>query len=337
MPAHIRKRLALVTFAIVLSLVIGTGGFVVIEGYPLVDAFYMSLITVATVGYTEVHPLSTAGRIFNSALILFGVTTLFLGVAAMAQTVIELELSGYFPKRRIKKMIENLKDHYIVCGFGRVGRGAAAELKRSGVPFIIVDRSEAKVDRAMRDGLLAGLGDSTLDATLREVGIERARGLIAALATDADNLFLTISAKTLNPMLNVAARVVEEEAEEKFRRAGADAVFATYTITGSRLAQSILRPHVVHFLDLATMDTGLKVSIEQVRVGESSEFVSKSLRQIQLRREVGVIVLAIRRAGGEMLFNPDPEAEIRAGDHLIAMGTEEQLAKMNQLMAEAHA
>jgi voltage-gated potassium channel len=334
---HIRRRLALVAGAIVALLVIGTAGFVVIEGYPIFDGFYMSLMTITTVGYMEVHPLGTAGRVFNSFLIFFGVTTLLLSIGAMTQTTIELELGGYFPKRRMKRMIENLKDHYIVCGFGRVGRGAAAELKRSGVPFIIIDRSETKVDRAMRDGLLAALGDATLDPTLREVGIAKARGLIAALATDADNLFLTISAKTLNPTLNVATRVVEEEAEAKFRRAGADAVFATYTITGSRLAQSILRPHVVHFLEVATMDSGLKVSIEQVRVGESSEFVSKSLRQIQLRREVGVIVLAIRRASGDMLFNPDPEAEIRAGDYLIAMGTEDQLAKMNELMAEATA
>jgi voltage-gated potassium channel len=334
---HIRTRFALVAAAVGASLLIGTIGFIWIEAYSPFDAFYMALISVTTVGYMEVHPLSAAGRVFNSFLILFGVTSLFFGVGVMTQTIIELELSGYFPRRRMNKMIANLKDHYIVCGFGRVGRGAAAELKRSGVPFIIVDRNDAKIDRAMRDGMLAALGDATLDQNLREVGISKARGLIAALATDADNLFLTISAKTLNPTLNVAARVVEEEAEEKFRRAGADAVFATYTITGSRLAQSILRPHVVQFLEVATMASGLKVSIEQVRVGESSEFVSKSLRQIQLRREVGVIVLAIRRASGDMVFNPDPEAEIRAGDYLIAMGTEDQLAKMNQLMAEAHA
>jgi voltage-gated potassium channel len=334
---HIRRRLALVAGAIIALLLIGTAGFVLIDDYPVFDGFYMSLMTITTVGYMEVHPLSTPGRVFNSFLIFFGVTTLLLSIGAMTQTTIELELGGYFPKRRMKRMIENLKDHYIVCGFGRVGRGAAAELKRSGVPFIIIDRSETKVDRAMHEGLLAALGDATLDPTLREVGISKARGLIAALATDADNLFLTISAKTLNPVLNVATRVVEEEAEAKFRRAGADAVFATYTITGSRLAQSILRPHVVHFLDVATMDSGLKISIEQVRVSENSEFVSKSLRQTQLRRDVGVIVLAIRRASGEMLFNPDPEAELRVGDYLIAMGTEDQLAKMNQLMAEAHA
>jgi voltage-gated potassium channel len=334
---HIRRRMALVAAAVGASLLIGTIGFMVIDGYPLFDAFYMAVITVATVGYSEIRPLSEAGRAFNIFLILFGVTALLFGVGAMTQTIIELELGGYFPKRRMKRMIENLKDHFIVCGFGRVGRGAAAELKRSGVPFIIVDRSDLKIERAMRAGMLAAIGDATLDATLREVGIARARGLIAALATDADNLFLTISAKTLNPTLNVAARVVEDEAEQKFRRAGADAVFATYTITGSRLAQAILRPHVVQFLEVATMESGQKVSIEQVRVGESSEFVSKSLRQIQLRREVGVIVLAIRRASGDMMYNPDPEAEIRAGDYLIAMGTEDQLARMNQLMAEAHA
>ena len=138
----------------------------------------------------------------------------------MTQTIIELELTGYFPKRRMKRMIDKLKDHYIVCGFGRVGRAAAAELKRAGVPFIIMDRNEAKVERAMHDDMLAALGDSTFDNNLRDVGIERAKGLVAALATDADNLFLVLSAKSLNPKLNVATRVIEEEAEQKFRRAG---------------------------------------------------------------------------------------------------------------------
>jgi voltage-gated potassium channel len=226
-------------------------------------------------------------------------------------------------------MIDKLAGHYIICGYGKVGRGAASELKRAGVDCIIIERNEDKVEQAIRDGLLAVVGDGTRDENLREIGIVRARGLVAALSTDADNLFVVLSAKDLNPDLRVSARVIEEGAEHKLRRAGADLALTSYYITGSRLAQALLRPHVVQFLDFATM--GLNVSIEQVRVSEECEFVSKSLRDMQLRRELGVIVLAIRKAGGTMLFNPDAEAVIAAGDFLIAMGEAQQLEKLERL------
>jgi voltage-gated potassium channel len=322
---------------ILTALVMGTVGFIVIEDYPPFDAFYMALTTVATVGYKEVHELSTLGRVFNSVLIAFGVTSIFAGVGAVTQTVIELELGGYFPKRRAKRMIDKLHDHFIVCGFGRVGRSAAAELRHANVPFIVLDRSEQKVERATREGYLAALGDASMDTNLRNVGIERSRGLIAALATDADNLFLVISAKTLKPGLNVATRLIEEEAEHKFRRAGADAVFTPYTMAGSRLAQAILRPHVVQFLEVATAESDLKVTIEQVRVQPGTPIPGQSLRQLNLRKETGVIVLAIRRPTGEMIFNPDPELVIQEGDFLISMGTEAQLRTLTEFVAEAHA
>jgi voltage-gated potassium channel len=309
-------------------------GFVTIAGYPLFDAFYMSLMTITTVGYAEIHPLGHAGRVFNSFLIFFGVSTMFLAVGATTQTIIELELNQYFVKRRVRRMIEKLDDHYIICGFGRVGRGAANELQRARVPFIIIDNHDDKVERAMKSEMLAVLGDASRDENLRDLGIARAKGLIAALSSDADNLFLILSAKGLNPKLVISARVSEEGSEQKFKRAGADSVFAPYDITGTRLAQAILRPHVATFLDFATMDTGLNVSIEQVRVGEKSEFVSKSLGQIQLRRQVGVIVLAIRKAHGTMLFNPDADAEIAAGDYLIAMGDSAQLRRLEELLSE---
>jgi voltage-gated potassium channel len=234
-------------------------------------------------------------------------------------------------------MIDKLSGHYIVCGFGRVGRGAAAELVRTGEKFIIVDKDEDRVERATRAGMLGALGDATRDETLREVGIARAKGVIATLASDADNLFLVISARTLNPMLQISARAMEDEAEQKLRRAGADAVFAPYQITGSRLAQAIVRPHVTQFLDFANTQEDLDVSIEQVQVSDHSEFASKSLRQLAIRREIGVVVLAIKRKDGKMIFNPDAEAEIFAGDYLITMGHTEQLRKLERLVAaEAH-
>ena len=331
---RLTRRFVLIAVAIVTTLSIGTIGFTVIDGYPIFDAFYMTLTTMTTVGYGEIHPLSHAGRVFNSFLIVFGVTTIFIAIGAMTQTIIELEFGDAIGKRRKKRMIDNLKDHYIICGFGRVGRGAAHELSHAGVPFVVVDINPDRVERAMHTGMLAVAADSTHDETLRLVGIERARGLVAALATDADNLFVLLSAKGLNSGIYVATRAAEEGAEAKMRRAGADAVFAPYAITGHRLAQSLLRPHVVQFLDFTTKDVGEDIAIEQVRVAGSSEMVSKTIKEMQLRKEVGVIVMAIRRESGEMVFNPPAETAVQGGDYLIVMGRPGNLRTLETLLAE---
>jgi voltage-gated potassium channel len=332
---RLARRLVLILVAIVLTLSIGTFGFIAIDHYPPFDAFYMTLITMTTVGYQEIHPLSHAGRVFNSFLIFFGVTTIFIAMGAMTQTIIELEFGDVLGKRRNKRMIDKLKDHYIICGFGRVGRGAAKELLHAGAPFVVVDINPERVERAMMAGMLAVSADSTRDETLRQVGIDRARGLVAALATDADNLFVLLSAKGLNSKVFVAARAAEEGAEEKMRRAGANAVFAPYSITGHRLAQSLLRPHVVQFLDFTTKDVGEDIAIEQVRVSEASEMVTRTIREMQLRKVVGVIVMAIRRADGEMIFNPPADTAVHGGDYLIVMGRPDNLSQLENLLAGA--
>jgi voltage-gated potassium channel len=331
---RIARRLLYLLAAVGLTLATGTVGFVLIDHYPPFDAFYMTLITMTTVGYNEVHPLSHAGRIFNSFLIVFGVTTIFIAIGAMTQTIIEREFGEALGKRRNKRMIDNLKDHYIICGFGRVGRGAAAELHHAGASFVVVDCNPERVERAIFSGMLAVAADATQDETLRQVGIERARGLVAALATDADNLFVLLSAKGLNPRIFVAARAAEEGAETKMRRAGADAVFAPYSLTGHRLAQSMLRPHVVQFLDFTTKDIGMAIAIEQVRVAENSEMCRKSIREVQFGRDFGVTVMAIRRADGQMLVNPSADTSIEGGDYLIVMGKPEKLRTLENLVAE---
>jgi voltage-gated potassium channel len=320
--------------ALVVGLIaFGTIGFVVIEAYPWFDALYMTVITLTTVGYYEVRALSTAGRAFNMVLLLVGVNLILLGIGMMTSTIFELQLDNYFSRRRSKRMINSLSSHFIICGYGRVGRGAAQELLRNKVPFVIVDANEDKVEEIMKAGMLAVLADCTRDETLRGVQIDRATGLIAALATDADNLFLTLSAKTLNPNLVVAARANEEEADAKLRRAGANSVFSPYGFTGSRLAQSILRPHVTQFLDYATLDPANDWSIEQLRVEEDSEFSRRSLRDLpSLRKEYGVSVLAVRRGSGEMIFNPGPELIIGTGDHLIVMGKSESLKRVEDIV-----
>jgi voltage-gated potassium channel len=331
------RRLLFIALAMGVTLAGGTLGFVLIEHYPVFDAFYMTLTTVTTVGYGEIHTLSRAGRVFNSFLILFGVIIMLLAIGAMTQTIIELELNQFFGKRRIKNMIEKLEGHFIICGYGRVGRGAADELRQAGAKFVVVDRDDLRVENAIKDGMLAVSADANRDETLRDVGIDRARGLIATLASDADNLFLILSAKSLNPDLCLSARVAEEASAQKLKRAGANFVFAPYNSTGHRMAQALLKPHVQQFLDFTTQNVGLDAGIEEVRVAERSAFTEQSLAEMHVRKELGVIVLAIRKANGEMQFNPPAEATISGGDHLIVMGRPDGLRKLEQLLAEIQA
>jgi voltage-gated potassium channel len=330
---RLTRRFLFIILSITATLLTGTLGFTLIEKWPPFDAFYMTLTTMTTVGYGEIHELTRAGRVFNSFLIFFGVSTIFIAIGAMTQTIIELEFGDLLGKRRNKRMIDKLTDHYIICGYGRVGRGAANELLYAGVPFVVVDISPERVERAMMAGMLAVAADSTRDETLRQVGIDRARGLVAALATDADNLFVLLSAKGINSKIYLAARAAEEGAEEKMRRAGADAVFAPYSITGHRLAQSLLRPHVVQFLDFTTKDIGEDIAIEQVRVSEASQMATKTIREMQLGRDVGVIVMAIRKADGQMIFNPPADTGIHGGDFLIVMGRPGNLRTLETLLA----
>ena len=334
---HLPRRLALIAAAMLITLGFGTTGFVLIEHYPVFDAFYMTLTTVTTVGYGEIRTLSQAGRVFNSFLILFGVVIMLLAIGAMTQTVIELELNQFFGKRRIKNMIDKLQGHIILCGYGRVGRGAADELLQAGAKFVVVDRDEARVERAMKSGILAVVADASRDETLRDVGIDRAQGLIATLSSDADNLFLILSAKALNSKLFLSVRVAEEESAQKLQRAGADFVFAPYNSTGHRMAQALLKPHVHQFLDFTTQNVGLDAGIEQVRVSSRSHFADQSLAEMQMRKELGVIVLAIRKASGEMHFNPPAEARITPGDHLIVMGRPDGLRRLEQMLTEVPA
>jgi voltage-gated potassium channel len=332
MPRRLVRRFLLIAGLLSFILVVGTAGFVLIEGYSWFDGFYMTLTTITTVGYQEVRALSRHGRIFNSFLILFGVTAMFLAVGAMTQTIIEVELQDRYGKRRKRRMIGQLQDHFIVCGFGRVGRNASYEFQRANVPFLVIDRDEQRVAKAESSGMLAIVADATRDDSLRQAGVLRARGLIAALPSDAENLFIILSARTLNPKLTVVTRASEEEAEEKLRRAGADTVFTPYAMTGRQLADSLLRPHVVEFLDFGRSNIGPKVTMEQVCVTTNAELTKTFGQLLELRRS-GVIVLAIRKPGGETTFNPPPEFEISAGDVLIVMGERSNLQKLEQILA----
>jgi voltage-gated potassium channel len=335
MDRRLIHRTLFVASILLVTLGIGTGGFSLTEGWGTFEAFYMTLITITTVGYQEVRPLSHAGRVFNSFVIFFGVSTMFFAVGAMTQTIIELEFADRYGRRRKNRMISQLRDHFVVCGFGRVGRNASYELQRANAPFLVIDRSEERVARASDARMLAIVADATNDDDLRKAGVLRARGLIAALPSDAENLFVILSAKALNGNLVVVARVSEEHNEGKLRRAGACTVFAPYTMAGRRLADSLLRPHVVEFLEFTTSLVGPNIKMEQVRVGSRNQFESKTLGSMLSEIGIDVIVLAVRRSDSQMVFNPSTDFHIAVGDFLIVLGEKPGLNKLEKALEDS--
>lgn len=323
----IARRAWLLAGVVAATALMGTLGYVFIADYPWLDAIYMAIMTMTTVGYGEIRPLGQAGRIFNTFYLVVSVSAMLMVIGVMTQAILEAQLRDVLGRRRVKKMLESMRGHYIVCGFGRVGRGAAAELRKAGAAVVVLDRDEKRVERAQRAGCLALAGDATSDESLQEAGIARAAGLVAALSTDADNLFVVMSARALNPSLRIAARAAEEETERKMVRAGADTVLAPYKTAGAQLALSLIKPHVRQFLDFALATPDWTVRIEQVEVAASSDLVGKSLGEARIRGEMQVVVLGIRRAAGGMEFNPPASAVIGAGDCLIVMGEAEPLRR----------
>lgn len=325
------RNLRIVATALLAVMLVGTAGFHFIEGWPWFDGFYMVVTTLTTIGYQEIHPLSHAGRVFNVFIILSGVSLVFLGIGVLTQALLEFELRSFFGRRKMERNIGRLSDHYIICGAGRVGRSAARELARRPVPFVIVEQNEAKLERLPSEWLVM-VGDATQEQILRDVQIERARGLVAATTTDATNLYIVLTARGLNPHLKIIARASEEDAEKHLLTAGADSVVSPYLFAGQRIAQSFLRPHVVSFLDTATTHLGMDLEIGEITVGSDSKFAGQTIESSRIRQDRGIIILAIKRAQG-MHFNPAPDDRIEPGDCLIAMGEPSQLRHLEQIAA----
>lgn len=317
-------------------LLAGTIGFRVIEGRPWFDSFYMALISLTTVGYGEIWPMSQDGRIFTSLLLIVGVTVVFASIGIMSDLVLQLELENFFGRKRTARMLKRLRNHYIVCGAGRVGRGVIDELRRGNAKVLLIDNSKERADWAEAQGLPTLIADATTDQTLIEAGIEHAQGLVAAIGSDAENVYVALSARGLNPSIRIAARASDESAEEKLRRAGANTVFTPYNFIGHRLAQSMLRPHVLSFLDVASAFRGsdLDLEVEQLKVAAKSPVADRTLEESKLRQRFGVIVLAIMRSNGTMEFNPAGQASIQPGDVLIAMGERSNLQRMETEVEE---
>ncbi len=332
LPLPFRVYLMLVLLGILI--VIGTLGYYFIEDeYSLFDALYMTVITLTTVGYGEVKPLSPAGRAFTIALLLVGVFTFFYAATDLVRGIVSGEVRQVLGREIMARNLAALNGHLIVCGYGRMGRHVSREFARAGRDFVVIDANEDLLKDFNLAGGLAVVGDCTTDEVLRRAGVERAKALVTVVPSDADNLYVTMSARLLNSKLFIVARAEGEEAEQKLLRAGADRVIAPYALGGSRIAQAVLRPTVMEFIELATRTEHLELQIEQTVVNSSSPLAGMSLTASRLRQDYGLIVVAIKKEGGAMVYTPPPETVMEGGDTLIALGRRSQLEQLDALAA----
>jgi voltage-gated potassium channel len=310
---------------------VGTAGYWLLEkDYTLFDSLYMTVITMTTVGYEEVHPLSPRGRVFTIFLVLGGVFVFFYTVTELLRVVITGEVQQLLGRQRMERNLAALSGHLIVCGFGRMGRFICSEFSHEGLDFVVIDRRE----EVLRDFHLAHgialVGDATSDEILKKAGVGHARALVTVAASDADNLFITMSARLLNDKLFIVARAEGEQAEPKLLRAGANRVVAPYAIGGSKVAQAVLRPTVVDFIELATRTEHIDLQIEETLVQHGSRLAGQTLRASRLRQDLGVIVVAIKK-GGHLQSNPPGEAIMEPGDTLILLGKRQSLDQVEEL------
>ena len=328
---HTQRKLINPVIAIICVIAIGTIGYMLIEQWSLFDAFYMTIITLTTVGYDEVHHLSQTGRAFSIVLILCGVGTMFYMFGVAAKVLLEGEIREILGRKKLTKKIENLKNHYIICGYGRMGKVICNEMIQSGSQFLVIEKT-AEVLADMDKDILALQGDSTQDAVLKAGGIEKAIGLISVLSSDADNLYVVLSARGLNPKLRIVARASEEGVESKLLRAGADKVISPYHLGGLRIAHTVLKPAVVDFIEFATKRGNIELQMEEIKVKGTSHIVERSLDECGIRKEMRIIIVAIKRETGEMEFNPTSTCIIKPGDTLVAMGETKQLEELEELV-----
>jgi voltage-gated potassium channel len=333
---RLRARLILPLSVVATVVVGGTFGYLWLwraAGGTWLDALFMTVTTITTVGYGEVKPLDSTGRIFTMVIAIVGVGSLFYTFGVVMEYIVALRLADPTGRRKMDKRIEALSRHIILAGLGRVGRQAGQELAEAHVPFLVVDPAEISVRQAEEHGWLCLQGDATDDAVLERAGVKRARGLIATTANDATNMYIVLSARVLNPTLHIVSRAVDETSVPKLTRAGADRAISPYAIGGHRLAHLILSPTVVDFFETALRRGDESLNIEAVAVGAESPAVGRTLEALALRQATGATVLAIMRDGNPVV-NPPGDMALAAGDRLLALGTRDQLERVERVLAE---
>lgn len=325
------RRLIFLPIVPSLLILIGTVGYHLVEGIDLFQSLYLAVVTLTTVGYGDIVPMTRAGQVFTIFLAMGGIFVMFYAAIEVVRLVVSGEVHAALGRRRMEQNLARLHDHLIVCGFGRMGRLVCQEFSKERLPFVVIDRqSEVLADFQMAHGIPL-FGDATSDDILRRAGIDRARALVTVATSDADNLYITMSARLLNDKLFIVARAESAHAEQKLLRAGASRVVSPYVIGGVRVAQAVLRPAVVDFIELATRTEHLELQIEETQVARQSCLVGTTIQDCQLRRDLGVIVVAIKKSPGHMVFNPSPQTVLEQGDTLIAVGHRQQLDQLEKL------
>ncbi len=333
MESTVRKFITVVS-VLLLLVVFSTVGIMLIEGWSFLDALWHTIITISTVGYGEVKPLSVPGRIFTMIVIVVAFAFFAYWASSVASMIIEGELKKIFVTKRMERMAARLKNHTIVCGLGRTGQAAIKELWKEKIPFVVIEKEESRIEEAKEHypNLIYIHGDATQDETLIKAGIKSAANLIVATADDADNLFITLSAKNLNPKIKIVARANREENVLKLKRAGATEVILPNVIGGLRMASLAIRPSVVSFLDIVTHHGEIDLRLEEVVVPKGSPFHGKLLRELEIPKRTGVIVIGVKREDGSFILNPTSTTMVLEGDSLIIIGTKEQAEKLKKLV-----
>jgi voltage-gated potassium channel len=328
-PILLGHRLRIGCGLLALIMLVGTVGFTLTEGWPLVEAFYTTALVVSTLGFSDQKPSDVAGKLLTVALIGGGVGTLYYLVGALAQSLIENQLD-WGRRRAMEQQIAQLKDHFIVCGFGRVGQQTCRQLAQERCTFLVIDSDEGRIGRIQELGYLYVLGDASHDSVLKRAGIERARGLLTAVQSDAGNVYITLSARALNPRLFIVARAATAEAEHKLTIAGANRVISPYILGGRSMAGHALRPAVMDFLDVLVHSDDLEMWLEEIAIRPDSALDGAQIGAVDLRESAGVTILAVRRANGQMVVNPGASITLYAGDTLIALGKRSDLDQIER-------
>lgn len=334
-PSSFASTLKRTMLGIALVLGTGTAGYHFIEGWSLLDSFYMTVITITTIGFKEVHELSKPGMIFTLLVIFVGFGVATYSAFTVGGMLIEGELNNVLSRRRYMKSIGRLKDHFIICGFGRMGSLICQELHERGIPLVVVENDPDRQEKANENGFLLAPGDATDEQVLLHAGVERARGLVSVLRTEAANVYAVLTARELNPSLEIIARAGEESSHKKLLRAGATRVINPYKIGGMRLVMGILKPAVMSFIEVAMDNKKMNIDIEEVRVAPASIYTGKRLLDTGIRKEMDLIIIAVKKKDGQMVFNPGPYTVIEDDDTLIAMGERTSLALLEKKSAGA--